>query len=256
MPHPPPRIFFYPDPARREMATTRGKGTGTRGSAPPADTTAAAGAPRARAARTRAPEDEIGGTAAPEASTAPSGRGRRAAPGAGVAAADTAAADATTSTPKPRGGRAAAGTGVAAAAPTAPKGRGGKKKRETYVETAARRRREKEVDQLQADLRAFAIARPSGWNHEDWMAFLGHLQEKGHDVSDHQTIGARLERERLAVALEAIEGLGPKRVQSLVDRFQTMWSMRHAGSADVATVAGMTRPLAERVVQQMRERHS
>jgi hypothetical protein len=242
------------------MATTRGKGTGTRASAPPADTTAAQPTPRARAARTRAPEDEIGGTAAPEAavaSNAPRSRGRRAAPGVGVTAADTAAADATTSTPRPRGGRAAAGTGVAAAAPTAPtKSRGGKKKRETYVETAARRRKEKEVDQLQADLRAFAIARPSGWNHEDWMAFLGHLKEKGHDVTDHQTIGARLERERLAVALEAIEGLGPKRVQSLVDRFQTMWSMRHAESADVATVAGMTRPLAERVVQQMRERYS
>ena len=82
------------------------------------------------------------------------------------------------------------------------------------------------------------------------MAFLGHLGERGHDVSDQQTIGTRLERERLAVALEAIEGLGPKRVQSLVDRFQTMWSMRHAQAADIATVAGMTRPLAERVVQQ------
>ncbi|HEX5869507.1 MAG TPA: hypothetical protein VFY65_03765 [Longimicrobium sp.] len=243
------------------MATTRGKGTGTRSSAPPADTTPAEAAPRARATRTRAPEDEIGGTAAPEApaGTAPAAsRGRRAAPGAGVTAADTAAADASTAAPKSRTRRAAAGTGVAdaAPAPVPTKSRGGKKKRETYVETAARRRREKEVDQLQADLRAFAIARPSGWNHEDWMAFLGHLGEKGHDVSDHQAIGARLERERLAVALEAIEGLGPRRVQSLVDRFQTMWSMRHAQAADVATVAGMTRPLAERVAQHMAERYS
>jgi hypothetical protein len=32
--------------------------------------------------------------------------------------------------------------------------------------------------------------------------------------------------------------------------------MRHAESADVATVAGMTRPLAERVVQTLRERYS
>jgi hypothetical protein len=236
------------------MATTRGKGTGTRASAPAADTTQPA--PRARV-----PEDEIGGTAAPEASAetaAPArSRGRRAAPG--ITAANAPAADAPASAPRPRGGRAAAGTGVAAtpAAPSAAaKTRGGKKKRETYVETAARRRREKEVDQLQADLRAFAIARPAGWNHEDWMSFLGHLSEKGHDVSDQQVIGARLERERLAVALEAIEGLGPRRVQSLVDRFQTMWSMRHAPAADVATVAGMTRPLAERIAQHMAERYS
>ena len=145
---------------------------------------------------------------------------------------------------------------LSAAPAAAPRTRGGKKKRETYVETAARRRREKEVDKLQADLRAFAIARPAGWNHEDWMSFLAHLNDRGHDVSDHQTIGIRLERERLAVALEAIEGLGPKRVHSLVDRFQTLWSMRHAQAADIATVAGMTRPLAERVAQHMAERHS
>jgi excinuclease UvrABC nuclease subunit len=40
-----------------------------------------------------------------------------------------------------------------------------------------------------------------------------------------------------------------------VDRFHTLWSIRHAQAADVATVAGMTRPLAERVVQQLRERY-
>lgn len=247
------------------MATTRGKGTGTRTPAPPAETTPPA-------AHTRAPEDEIGGTVAPAVESAPPARTRtrRAAPGAGVTPADTPAADATTSTPKPRGGRAAAGTGVADAAPRSrpakvplaelidapPRPRGGKKKRETYAETAARRRREKEVDQLQADLRAFAIARPAGWGHEDWMAFLGHLSEKGHDVSDHQAVGVRLERERLAVALEAIEGLGPKRVHALTERFQTLWSMRHAEPDAVATVAGMTRPLSERVVQQIRERYS
>lgn len=244
------------------MATTRGKGTGTRGSAPAADTTTEAAAPRARRTRTRAPEDEIGGTAAPEAAVAEPaaparGRGRRAAPGAGVNPADTPAADATTSAPAPRTRRApGAGVADAAPAPAPAKGRGGRKKRETYQETAARRRKEKEVDQLQADLRAFAIARPGGWNHDDWESFVGHLAERGHDVADRDAIGLRLERERLAVALQGIEGLGPKRVHALVERFQTLWSLRHAGAADVATVAGMTRPLAERVVQQLAERHS
>jgi|GEM_PF-1179048 len=231
------------------MATTRGKGT--------------------PGARTRAPEDEIGGTVAPKAAVeaaAPArGRGRRAAPGAVAAAAET-----------PEVGLTEAGTlpeaGIDAPRPTRGRGRtdaeklspverasgkrGGRKKRETYTETAARRRKEKEVDKLQADLRAFAIARPSGWDHEDWVAFLGHLSQQGHDVSDHGAIGARLERERLAVALESIEGLGPKRVHSLVERFHTLWSMRHADAAAIATVAGMTRPLAERVAQQLRERYS
>src|SRR4051794_34499525 len=37
---------------------------------------------------------------------------------------------------------------------------------------------------LQEDLRAFVTARPSGWGHEDWIAFLGYLRERGHDTSD------------------------------------------------------------------------
>lgn len=247
------------------MATTRGKGTsGRRTPAAPADTVETAGetrAPRARAPRTRAPGDEIGGTAAPEAEVqAPArGRGRRTAPVADVAA------------ETPAVGMTEAGTASDASRPTRGRGRtdaeklspverasgkrGGRKKRETYTETAARRRKEKEIDQLQADLRAFAIARPAGWNHDDWVAFLGHLAERGHDVSDHGTVGIRLERERLVVALEAIEGLGPKRVQSLVDRFQTLWSMRQADAAAIAGTQGMTRPLAERVVQVLRERY-
>ncbi|HEX2081736.1 MAG TPA: helix-hairpin-helix domain-containing protein [Longimicrobium sp.] len=213
------------------MATTRGKGTtGTRAPADPA----AEAAPRARRTRTRAPEDEISGTAAPTAAASPAPAGAATARGRRPAAAPAA------ETPS---------------APAAPKPRGGRKKRETYTETAARRRREKEVDQLKADLRAFASARPSGWNHDDWVAFLAHLAERGHDTSNHDDIGARLERERLSVVLEGINGLGPKRVNALVDRFHTLWSMRHAHPTEIAAVSGMTRPLAERVAQELLARY-
>jgi hypothetical protein len=248
------------------MATTRGKGTSGRRTpaapAAPADTAETAGETRARAPRPRAPGDEIGGTPAPAAEVQAPARGRtpRAAPGAGVAAAETPAAGLTEAgaapdAPRPTRGRGRTDAEKLSPVERASGKRGGRKKRETYTETAARRRKEKEVDQLQADLRAFAIARPAGWNHDDWVAFLGHLAERGHDVSDHGTVGIRLERERLAVALEAIEGLGPKRVHSLVDRFQTLWSMRQADPAAVAGTPGMTRPLAERVLQALRERY-
>jgi excinuclease UvrABC nuclease subunit len=46
------------------------------------------------------------------------------------------------------------------------------------------------------------------------------------------------------------------RLSALVERFQTLWSMRHADPAAVAAIPGMTRPLAERVVQTLRERYS
>jgi hypothetical protein len=203
------------------MATTRGKGTDT-----PADA-----APRARRTRTRAPEDDISGVAAPEA----------AAP----------AAEA----PRPTRRKAPGAASAAPAAETArPKKRGGK--RETYAETAARRKKEKEVDKLQADLRAFATARPGGWNHDDWVAFLSELGAAGHDVSDAEGIGSRLEQERLAVVLGSVAGLGPKRVQSLVDRFHTLWSIRQAGADEVAAVPGMTRPLAQRVVDDLGTRYA
>lgn len=248
------------------MANSRGKGTPGTADGGTADTAA----PRARRTRTRAPEDEIGGTAAPVDAVPPARtRARRGAPVADAAASDVPVTAPPAEAPPARARRRAAPEPAVSesAAPEpmvgetpppalAPKKSRGGKKRETYVETAARRRREKEVDQLQADLRAFAIARPAGWNHDDWTNFLGHLAERGHDVSDHGSIGIRLERERLAVALEAIEGLGPKRVHALVERFQTLWSMRHADAGAVQTVPGMTRPLAERVVAQVAERYA
>lgn len=143
-------------------------------------------------------------------------------------------------------------SGTVAAEPAAKKPR---RRRETYVETAARRRKEKERDELREDLRAFAAARPSGWEHHDWLAFLDHLRERGHDTSDPEAIGAALERERLAVVLAGVEGLGPRRVHSLVDRFRTLWSMRHAAADEVAGVPGMNRPVAERLVRELRERY-
>lgn len=212
-------------------------------------------------------------------------RQSRVAPGAGVAAADTPAvgrtraaspetpaAEPTTAGGKAaRKGRSAPRTGVtvpagaegepaAALAPQAkkaaakPSSKGGSKGRETYAETAARRKSEKRVDQLQADLRSFAAARPGGWNHDEWLGFLDSLRASGHDCSDPEAIGASLERERLYVVLDGIEGVGPKRVQALAERFGTLWSARHA-SVEELVAAGLQRAAAERVAGELRERY-
>lgn len=102
---------------------------------------------------------------------------------------------------------------------------------------------------LRADLRAFAAGRPHGWDHKDWLVFLEHLSERGHETSDAEAIGKALERERLAVVLETVQGMGAKRVDSLVERFQTLWSMRHASVDAIATTPGMNLSLAEKVRQ-------
>jgi pyruvate/2-oxoglutarate dehydrogenase complex dihydrolipoamide acyltransferase (E2) component len=107
----------------------------------------------------------------------------------------------------------------------------------------------REGPDLRADLRAFITARPSGWGHDDWIAFLDHLRERGHDTSDPETIGLALERERLAAALERIQGMGPRRVQAVVERYDTLWSACRAGVAELAELPGMNRALAEKVRQ-------
>jgi hypothetical protein len=132
------------------------------------------------------------------------------------------------------------------------------KGRETYSETAARRKAEKrkargDMD-LQAHLRAFASGRPQGWGHDDWLAFLDHLRERGHDTENAQEIGEALERERLAVVLEEVRGMGPRRVDSVVNRFGSLWHLSQASVDDVASLPSIPRPLAEQVLAHARQR--
>ncbi len=96
-----------------------------------------------------------------------------------------------------------------------------------------------------------AAARPQGWNHQDWENLLNDLREHGHDVSDREAIGRQLEQEKLAVRLERIQGLGRNRVQSLVDRFGTLWSLQQASVDEIADTPNVTRSLAERVKQEV-----
>lgn len=102
---------------------------------------------------------------------------------------------------------------------------------------------------LRADLRAFVQARPSGWGHDDWITFLDHLRERGHDTSDAEAIGLALERERLAATLERVQGMGPRRVQAVVERYDTLYSACRADVDELAALPGMNRSLAEKVRQ-------
>jgi hypothetical protein len=102
---------------------------------------------------------------------------------------------------------------------------------------------------LRADLREFVAARPGGWGHDDWIAFLDHLRERGHDTADADAIGLALERERLAAGLERIQGMGPRRVQAVVDRYETLYSACRADVDEIAALPGMNRALAEKVRQ-------
>lgn len=114
------------------------------------------------------------------------------------------------------------------------------------------RKRAAERPDLRSELRSFAQARPQGWNHQGWTELLDDLAAKGHDVSDPDAVGWTLERERLAATLEGIRGVGPRRVEQLVDRYETLWSLRRASAEDIAATAGISRSLAKQIAQALR----
>ena len=129
------------------------------------------------------------------------------------------------------------------------KGKKGEKVKKPGNLGAAGFERRKQGPDLREDLRAFVQARPAGWGHEDWLSFLDHLRERGHDTSDPDAIGLALEAERLAAVLARVPGMGPRRIQSVIDRYHTAWSAHHADVDEMATLPLMTRALAEKVRQ-------
>jgi len=142
----------------------------------------------------------------------------------------------------PRARKAAAEKAVAAKKPAKVSGKAAKGETRGFVH------KPKGPD-LKADLRAFVTARPSGWGHDDWIAFLDHLRERGHDTSDPDAVGRLLERERLASVLERVQGMGPRRVSAVVDRYETAWSCARADVDEIAGLPGLNRSLAEKVRQ-------
>ena len=100
-------------------------------------------------------------------------------------------------------------------------------------------------------LREFVERHPDGWDHEEWMRLLADLQQAGEDVEDPATVGRTLEKTRLEWELSrrSVKGLGPKRSEAIVDRFESLQGLRQASVDDVAQVPTITRSLAEKVVQ-------
>ena len=110
----------------------------------------------------------------------------------------------------------------------------------------------KSAPDLRKDLRDFAGARPDGWGHEDWLKFLEDLQTRGHNINDRDAIGSMLERERLALALERIPGVGPQRVRSIADRYGYLWRLRETDADQLAREANVPKNVAEKVLDALR----
>ena len=102
---------------------------------------------------------------------------------------------------------------------------------------------------MQRQIQAFVEAHPDGWGHHEWLGLLADLESAGEDVSDAEAIGARLEEERLGATLRGfgVKGLGPKRIEAVVDRFGTLWSLSQASADDIAEIKTIPSALAGQV---------
>lgn len=107
---------------------------------------------------------------------------------------------------------------------------------------------------MEPQLDAFIEAHPDGWNHDAWLGLLRELDEQGFDVSDPDAVGLELEHRRLAWELRRrrVPGLGPKRIEAVVDRFGTLWSLQHADAETLAEIRTIPGALAEKVVAAIR----
>lgn len=108
---------------------------------------------------------------------------------------------------------------------------------------------------MEQHLNAFIEAHPEGWGHEQWLGLLTDLEANGFDVGDPPAIGQQLEKQRLAWDLgrREIPGLGPKRIEAVVEQFGTLWNLRHARVEDFAEIRrSVPGKVAENVVDAVR----
>lgn len=90
---------------------------------------------------------------------------------------------------------------------------------------------------LQLELNQFVATHAEGWSHDEWVQLLDRLRSLG-IPADPDKVGPQLEKTRLAAVLRSkqVPGLGPRRIEALVDRFETLWSFRHASTDDIRSV--------------------
>jgi excinuclease ABC subunit C len=55
------------------------------------------------------------------------------------------------------------------------------------------------------------------------------------------------------VVLEEVQGMGPRRIDSVVNRFGSVWHLSQASVDDVCSLPNLPRSLAERVLQTVRQ---
>lgn len=103
-------------------------------------------------------------------------------------------------------------------------------------------------------LRDFVQEHRDGWNHHQWLELLAELTDAGVDTSRPETIGSVLEQERVLALLESVDvkGLGPKRRETVAERYPRLWDLHHASVEDFAQLPAFHKGLAEALYEALR----
>ena len=107
----------------------------------------------------------------------------------------------------------------------------------------------KSAKALDGAIEQFVASHPDGWGHEEWAGFLDALRATGQDVSDEAAIGLAVERARLAATLGQVKSVGPQRIKVIIDRYETIWSLRSAPVEELASATKIPLAIAERIKQ-------
>jgi len=106
---------------------------------------------------------------------------------------------------------------------------------------------------LETAITEFVGAHPNGWSHWEWEQFLASLSARKVKVSNADEVGALLEAERLRRALQGagVAGLGPRRVEALVQRFGSVANLRSAGPDQLGAIPTVPRRMLEETVARL-----
>jgi excinuclease UvrABC nuclease subunit len=109
------------------------------------------------------------------------------------------------------------------------------------------------ISLLEKEIQSFVGQHPEGWGHGEWLSFLHHLRDEGLEISNPDSIGLALEKERVRSALRgiAIRGLGPKRVESIADGFGTFHELLSVDARGLAGRTGIPMKIAQEVVEKL-----
>lgn len=105
---------------------------------------------------------------------------------------------------------------------------------------------QKQRSVLQTAVVEFVDQYPFGWGDNEWNQFLDQLEQKGLSRESAPQYGTELERERLRRTLRhaQVNGLGEKRIDSIVLGFDSLWNLQRASEDQIASIRSVSKKLA------------